>query len=185
MDLFNQIGNFFSQINWVTITKVSVQIFVICYGVLWLWRRIAGTHAERLVKGMMVLIIIALIAWTLELTIIVSILQHIIPVAAMALVIIFQPEMRRGLGYLGRMQGFKVDLSLTHTNQEKNAAIIKEIIKACRELSRTRTGALIVIEPPEGERDYVSPGTAVNADISSTMLLLSSFPSRPCMTAPW
>ena len=179
MDLFNQIGNFFSQINWVTITKVSVQIFVICYGVLWLWRRIAGTHAERLVKGMMVLIIIALIAWTLELTIIVSILQHIIPVAAMALVIIFQPEMRRGLGYLGRMQGFKVDLSLTHTNQEKNAAIIKEIIKACRELSRTRTGALIVIEPPEGERDYVSPGTAVNADISSTMLLTIFFPKSP------
>ena len=172
-------ADFLNQISWLTLAKVMVQLFVICYGVIWLWRRIAGTHAERLVKGMLVLIFIAVLSWALQLTIIASMLQHVIPVAAMALVIVFQPEIRRGLGYLGRVQTFKVDLSLLHTNQASISNHINEIIKAVRELSRNKIGALIVIEPPEGERDYVSPGTPVNADISATLLLTIFFPKSP------
>lgn len=172
-------AEFFNQINWFTLAKVIVQIFVICYAVLWLWRRIAGTHAERLVKGMLVLILIAIGSWALQLTIINSMLQHLIPVAAMALVIVFQPEIRRGLGYLGRAQTFKFDLSLSNTGETNTERLISEIIKAVRELSRSKTGALLVIEPPEGERDYVSPGTPVNAEISSTLLLTIFFPKSP------
>lgn len=172
-------AEFFNQINWFTLGKVIVQIFVICYAVLWLWRRIAGTHAERLVKGMLVLILIAVGSWALQLTIINSMLQHLIPVAAMALVIVFQPEIRRGLGYLGRAQTFKFDLSLSNTGETNTERLISEIIKAVRELSRSKTGALLVIEPPEGERDYVSPGTPVNAEISSTLLLTIFFPKSP------
>ncbi len=172
-------AEFFNQINWFTLAKVIVQIFVICYAVLWLWRRIAGTHAERLVKGMLVLILVAVGSWALQLTIINSMLQHLIPVAAMALVIVFQPEIRRGLGYLGRAQTFKFDLSLSNTGETNTERLISEIIKAVRELSRSKTGALLVIEPPEGERDYVSPGTPVNAEISSTLLLTIFFPKSP------
>ena len=172
-------AEFFNQINWFTLAKVIVQIFVICYAVLWLWRRIAGTHAERLVKGMLVLILIAVGSWALQLTIINSMLQHLIPVAAMALVIVFQPEIRRGLGYLGRAQTFKFDLSLSNTGETNTERLISEIIKAVRELSRSKTGALLVIEPPEGERDYLSPGTPVNAEISSTLLLTIFFPKSP------
>lgn len=173
------IADIINQADWFKLAKVIVQIFVICYAVLWLWRRIAGTHAERLVKGMLVLIAICVASWWLELTIITSMLQHVIPVAAMALVIVFQPEIRRGLGYLGRVQTFKFDLSLQNTDQTKIARDIKQIIKAVGELSRSKTGALIVIEPPEGERDYLSPGTPVNADISSTLLLTIFFPKSP------
>lgn len=175
----NDYGELINQINWFVLAKVIIQIFVLCYAVLWLWRRIAGTHAERLVKGILLLIAIAVASWLLQLTIINSMLQHMIPVAAMALVIVFQPEIRRGLGYLGRMQTFKFDLSLSDTDKARAARDIQSIIQAVRELSRNKTGALIVIEPPEGERDYLSPGTPINADISSTLLLSIFFPKSP------
>ncbi len=173
------LSDFFDSINWIIWSKTLVQVFIICYAVLWLWRRIAGTHAERLVKGMMVLVAIAFGSWWLQLTLITSILHHIIPAAALALVMVFQPEIRRGLGYLGRVQTFKLDLSLSHTDQARTMADIKQIIQAVKELSRSKTGALIVIEPPEGERDYLSPGTPVNADISATLLLTIFFPKSP------
>jgi len=92
---------------------------------------------------------------------------------------VFQPEIRRGLGYLGRVQTFKFDLSLTNSDAARTSRDIKQIIQAVKELSRTKTGALLVIEPPEGERDYLSPGTPVNADISSTLLLSIFFPKSP------
>jgi hypothetical protein len=132
------IADYIDQINWLVWFKMLVQIFIICYAVLWFWRRIAGTHAERLVKGIMVLIAIALASWGLQLTLITSMLQHIIPAAALALVIVFQPEIRRGLGYLGRVQTFKFDLSLSNTESTSIKRGIDQIIAAVRELSRTR-----------------------------------------------
>ena len=175
----DNITELLNQINWLTWFKMIVQIVIICYVVLWFWRRIAGTHAERLVKGILVLIAVALASWALQLTLITSMLQHVIPAAALALVIVFQPEIRRGLGYLGRVQTFKFDLSLSDTESTKIRLGIQQIIAAVKELSRNRVGALIVIEPPEGERDYLSPGTPVNADLSSTLLLTIFFPKSP------
>ncbi len=175
----HNIADFLSEINWFNWSKMLLQIVIICYAILWFWRRIAGTHAERLVKGIMVLIVIALASWWLQLTIITSMLQHIIPAAALALVIVFQPEIRRGLGYLGRVQTFKFDLSLSHTESTNIKRGIDQIIAAVKELSRNKVGALIVIEPPEGERDYLSPGTPVNAELSSTLLLTIFFPKSP------
>ena len=104
-------------------------------------------------------------------TLITAILQHLIPGGlVVSLVIIFQPELRRGLGYLGRTT-FKVDFSLADSEKQRATEVIAHIISAVAELSREKTGALIVIEPPEGERDYLSPGTTMNADVSGNLLL--------------
>lgn len=176
MDELSKLLNHADAMTWA---KDVFQILVICYAIVWLWRRIAGTHAERLVKGLCVLIAISLVSAWLKLTIITSILHHLIPAAALALVIVFQPEIRRGLGHLGRVQSFKFDLALGGNDPAQIKNNIRQIIAAVKELSRTRTGALIVIEPPEGERDYVSPGTALKADITSTLLLTLFFPKSP------
>ncbi|MBS1957471.1 MAG: TIGR00159 family protein [Cyanobacteria bacterium SZAS-4] len=169
----------FSQTNWLNAVKNFIQMLIICYCAIWIWRRIVGTQAERLVKGVMVLIGVAVISYFAGFTLVTSILQHLIPVAVMALVIIFQPEIRRGLGYLGRMNNFKVDFSLPNRETENTKRDIAQIISAVRDLSKTKVGALIVVEPPEGERDYLSPGTPVNADISSNLLLSIFFPKSP------
>ncbi len=169
----------FSQTNWLNAVKNFIQMLIICYCAIWIWRRIVGTQAERLVKGVMVLIGVAVISYFAGFTLVTSILQHLIPVAVMALVIIFQPEIRRGLGYLGRMNNFKIDFSLPNRETENTKRDIAQIISAVRDLSKTKVGALIVVEPPEGERDYLSPGTPVNADISSNLLLSIFFPKSP------
>ena len=169
----------FGHVNWLVSLKSLVQIVIICYGLIWIWRRILNTQAERLVKGVMVLIGVCAISYFAGFTLVTSVLQHLIPVAVMALLVIFQPEIRRGLGYLGRMNTFRIDFSLPNSEIDKARNDIRQIIIAVRDLSRKKIGALIVVEPPEGERDYLSPGTPVNADISATLLLTIFFPKSP------
>jgi diadenylate cyclase len=168
-----------SHTNWLILCKNFLQVVIIVYGLIWAWRRIIGTQAERLVKGVLVLVIVAIASYFAGFTLITSALQHIIPVAVMAAVIIFQPEIRRGLGYLGRMQTFRIDFSLPDTAKAERTHDINQIITAVKELSRSKVGALLVIEPLEGERDYLSPGTTINADISSNLLLTIFFPKSP------
>lgn len=150
--------------------KVAVQIVIILYAIVWTWRRIRGTQAERLVKGIMLLAMFWFLCQWMGLTIITAILREMIPVLLIGVVIVFQPELRRGLGYLGRTR-FRVDFSLADTQNEKTKEVIEQIIKAVRELSRNKVGALIVVEPPEGERDYISPGTTLNAEVSASLLM--------------
>lgn len=171
--------NLTAQVDWHLFVSTVIQIFIITYAGLWVWGRIRGTQAERLVKGVIILGVIFLASYFLEFKIITSLLQHIIPVAVMAMFVVFQPEIRRGLGYLGRVKTIRADLSLASSEAEKLKRDVTQIIAAVKELSRHKTGALIVIEPPEGERDYVSPGTPVNADISMNLLLSLFFPKSP------
>ncbi len=155
---------------WANTARIAIELIVIGYAVIWTWGRIRGTQAERLVKGIAVIAAVCLLSWMLGLTLITTLLQQLIPVAVVSFVIIFQPEIRRGLGYLGRTT-FRVDFSITDTPKQKRLAVIRHVIAAVRELSRVRTGALIVIEPAEGERDYLSPGTTINGEVSSNLLL--------------
>lgn len=150
--------------------KMVLQFLIIGYAIFWTWGRIHGTQAERLVKGVMFFVSFWLICYFMGLTIITALLREMIPVLLIAVVIVFQPELRRGLGYLGRTR-FRVDFALSDTHNEKAKEVISQIIQAVRELSRTKTGALIVVEPPEGERDYISPGTTINADVTASLLL--------------
>ena len=171
--------SYFHGFHWLTEPKVLIQLLLIGYALTWVWRRIKGTQAERLVKGLAVVAAVFSISALLGLTLITSVLQSLIPVAVLALVITFQPEMRRGLGYLGRMERFRFDLSLRNVEVDKSKRDIEQIILAIDELSRNKTGALIVVEPPEGERDYLSPGTTVKGDISSNLLQSIFFPNSP------
>jgi len=165
--------------NWLVLAKLFVELFIIFYAIVWLWGRIRGTQAERLVKGLMTLVVICIASWSLGFSLITSILQSLIPVALLGILIIFQPEIRRGLGYLGRGKAFRIDLSLRDSEKHRSRMIVEEIIAAVRELSRIKCGALIVVEEPEAEWDYVTPGTPVNADVSHDLLLSIFYPASP------
>lgn len=159
-----------SAVDWINTIKIAVEVIIVGYAIVWTWGRIRGTQAERLVKGVLFLSSLCVLSWLLGLTLITSLLQQLIPIAVVSLIVIFQPEIRRGLSYLGRTT-FKLDFSLTDGQKQRTTETISHIINAVRELSRERTGALIVVEPPEGERDYLSPGTTINAEVSSNLLL--------------
>lgn len=168
-----------SHADWLSLAKLFIELFIIFYAIVWLWGRIRGTQAERLVKGLMTLVGICIASWALGFTLITSILQSLIPVALLGILIIFQPEIRRGLGYLGRGKAFRIDLSLRDSEKHRSRMVIQEIIAAVRELSRIKCGALIVVEEPEAEWDYLTPGTPVNADVSHDILLSIFYTASP------
>ncbi len=174
-----RLADMFAQIDWPSLLRTGIELFIVIYAGIWVWGRIRRTQAERLVKGLMVLSIICLISYFSGFTIITSILKHLIPVALLAILIIFQPEIRRGLGYLGRSRRLKFDLSLASNHADRSQETITEIIAAVRELSRTRTGALLVVEPPDGALEHLSASTPVNADVSANLLLTIFFPRSP------
>lgn len=165
--------------DWWALTRLFIELCIILYAIVWLWGRIRGTQAERLVKGLMMLVVICLASWVLGFTLITSILQSLIPVALLGILIIFQPEIRRGLGYLGRGKAFRMDLSLRDSAKHRSRMVVQEIIAAVRELSRIKCGALIVVEEPDAEWDYLTPGTPVNADVSHDLLLSIFYPASP------
>lgn len=102
-----------------------------------------------------------------------------LPFIFIAAVVIFQPEVRRGLKYLGRLRLFFIGLMPGDLKPEELAKDITQIVLAIKELARDKYGALIVIELPETEHDYLSPGTEINADISSNLILTIFTPRLP------
>ena len=95
------------------------------------------------------------------------------------LVVIFQPEIRRWLKHLRRIKVFSIPILPGSLDANELAKNLSQIILAVKELATNKYGALIVIEPPEAEHDYVIPGTQINADISSNLILSIFVPKSP------
>ena len=104
------------------------------------------------------------------------ILSNTFQVGLIALVIVFQPEIRKALEYLGRTS---FSLSNLEKTNETSREIIKEITSAITSLSRQKIGALIIFEKQIGLNDIVESGTILNANISSGLLINIFIPNTP------
>lgn len=135
---------------------------------------IKNTHSEKFVKGAFVLVILWIISEVLvavDLNILGVFLRSIVTLVALSLIVIFQPELRRFLGYLGQVDFFK-RLFESDKKKESDKAIdvIKKIIEAVKYLSKSHTGALIVFQN-DLSNTYHDVGTILNADVSTELLL--------------
>lgn len=129
---------------------------------------IQETRAQQLVKGLLVLLFVFFLSDILKLYTLNWILKSTLTMGIIALVIVFQPELRRGLEYMGRSKLVKSPFS--HVDKEKAKVITAEFLKAIDYCSSSRTGALIVIERDVPLNDYAETGTTLEADISAQML---------------
>lgn len=146
---------------------VLLDIFLtaaLIYGVLSL---IQGTRAVRLVIGAIILYLVYVVAQDLELRLLSGIMQAGAVVGLVALVVVFQPELRRGLDRLGRVGSWSWLGPADHASYQRVASLLAD---AAARLSRRRVGALIVIERDTGLGDMAETGVAVNADLSSELL---------------
>lgn len=134
------------------------------YGVLSL---IQGTRAVRLVIGAIMLYLVYVIAQELQLRLLSGILQAGAVVGLVALVVVFQPELRRGLDRLGRVGSWGW-LGPSHPASYQRVASL--LAASAARLSRRRIGALIVVERDTGLGDMAETGVAINADLSSELL---------------
>ena len=128
---------------------------------------IRETRAEQLAKGLLVLVVVALAARWMHLYTLQWILSNLVNVGLIAVVIIFQPELRRLLENLGRN---KLISNFAGIDLEEAEEITVEIREALLSMSKSRTGALIVFERETSLTDIVETGTLIQAGISREMI---------------
>ena len=132
------------------------------------------TRAFTLLKGIIVLLIFWLLAYIFNFTTILWLGGKIINFAIIALVVIFQPELRKALEQLGQKKLFSKILPFAEKKDKGERfsdKTVNELVKTCFELSKTKTGALIVIEQEILLTDYEKTGIPIDALISSQLLI--------------
>ncbi|MCH4006243.1 MAG: diadenylate cyclase CdaA [Eubacterium sp.] len=129
---------------------------------------IKQTRAQQLVKGLLIIVAAYFASALLDLNTINWLLKGLFTFGLFAVVVIFQPELRRGLEFMGRSK-FSVG-SISQLDSEKAKHIVDEISSAAGEFSQSRTGALIVFEREIALDDVMESGTQLNAEISAQLL---------------
>lgn len=155
-------------ITWVDIIEIII-ISVLFYHVL-LW--IKSTRAWTLFKGIMVILMFVVIAAFFQMSTILWLAENTLNVGLIALVIIFQPELRKALENLGDKNILNDLLNLNKTEVLKfTDHTIDELVKAVYAMGKVKTGALIVIEDEILLNDYIRTGIDVDALVSSQLLI--------------
>ncbi len=156
------------------ILDLSIVIFLLyCF-----LKVVKGSRAWQLIKGIALLILATWVSGLLNLKILNWILTGIMNLGVIAIIVIFQPELRRGLEQLGTnklAKFFGIDKDLATKTKED----IYKIVIATTELSKAKTGALIVIERDIGIQDIISTGIPMNADVSPQLLVNIFEPKTP------
>jgi diadenylate cyclase len=156
-----------------------VDILIVSAVLYKLFTLIRETRAEQLVKGIFAIFVIEKISgegW-LELYTINWILKNTMTVGVIAILIVFQPELRRGLEYIGRSRFFTK--SFLEIKGESLSKTVEEIVEACASLSRQKIGALIVLERQTGLNEVADTGTKINGLVSSNLLINIFIPNTP------
>lgn len=129
-----------------------------------------------LFKGVLIIVILKIISDVLDLVTVGYLLDYVITWGPLALIVIFQPEIRNILEYLGRSQLLGRHKMLTVDEREK---VVYEIVNAMESLKKDRIGALMVIERDNSLTDYIQKSKKIYADISSDLLVSIFFPNNP------
>ncbi len=180
---FNKVIDFFSvyiPLNQpLEMLKAIVDISIVSYLAYKIIQLGKETRAWQLVKGIVVILIVAILSDLLELRTLAFILNKTIELAGFALVVVFQPELRRGLEKVGR-SNFKDFFSFDEKDDVIHTTFtIEEIVKAATELSRTKTGALIVFERETKLGEIINTGTTLDSSVSAELIINIFTPNTP------
>lgn len=156
-------NNIVSSIGLTDILDIAIVAFMV-YKVLGFIRE---TRAEQLAKGLLVLVVVTLLSDIFHLYTLHWILSNVMTVGLLALVVLFQPELRRALEKLGRSKFINITGDV---DKDEAKRIVTDISKAVETMSASRTGALMVIERETTLNDIVETGTVIDAAISSEMI---------------
>lgn len=177
-ELFAILNSFASKyLFWVdrpTITKTDIAeiiiIAVLIYNIL-VWFK--QTRAWNLLKGIIVVMVFVLIAAMFQMNTILWIAGKTINVAVIAIIIVFQPELRRALEQLGQKNFITTLFSFESQKAQERFSerVANEIVKATYEMAKVKTGALIVIEQDVALGEYERTGIALDSMISSQLLI--------------
>lgn len=180
--LFTSLHSQLNEIKWSLNWLDFIEVFVIFAMLFAFYRKfIKNTQSEKLVKG----VVFLLIAWvsgeiliSIGLQILGVFVKSMVALVALSLIVVFQPELRRFLGYLGQ-PGFISRGFWKNSNNKENINVVKEVIEAVKYLSKSRIGALIVFQKELNASTYFDVGTKLNADVTTELLLTIFHPNTP------
>ena len=150
----------------VGITDV-LDIAIITFLVYKLLGFIRETRAEQLAKGLLLLVVATVLSKWMHLYTLHWLLSGLISAGLVAIVVIFQPELRRALEYLGRS---RITNIVGEVDKEEAKRIVGQFVEAVDSMSASRTGALIVIEREISLNDIVETGTVIDSQITAQMI---------------
>ena len=166
---FNRTSLHMPTIRFSDILEVFIIAFLV-YHIL-VWAR--NTRLWSLLKGVIVILVFILVCALLNMSTILWIVERVFSIAIIAIVVILQPELRKALEELGRKNFFSNVLSLGDPKLEGRFSdrTLNEITRACIEMAKVRTGALIVIEKNHPLTEYERTGIEVDAVVTSQLLI--------------
>lgn len=150
--------------------KDVLDIALMAYAMYWLLKLVVGSRVASLGKGVIVFLSALWISDALKLKGIYFLLSHMVQIGLLALVVLFQPEIRRILEQVGssKLSSFNPFARVQQTSAIENA--IAQTVLACTEMSKSRTGVLMVFERENNLDDIVRTGTVVDAQVSNELL---------------
>ena len=158
------------KVSVIDVLEIVILAFVIYHVALWF----KNTRAWTLLKGIIVLLACYVIAYILGMNVIVWIFERTISIGITALMIVFQPELRRALEELGQKNIVSTLIPFDDTrnqNERFSEHSINEIVKATVEMAKVKTGALIIIEKDIDLSEYERTGIELDSTISSQLLI--------------
>lgn len=169
----NALGRSLSYLTTIGFSDI-IDILIVAYIVFKSIEFIRKTNAHNLAKGLVVFILVLVVSELAKLNMISFILRNALELGLIALLILFQPEIRRLLERMGSsfLSGKSID------GVEVNSAIA-QIVLACKDMSASKTGALIIFERNASLTSVMSTGTIINADITSELIKNIFFNKAP------
>lgn len=162
----SDITGILSIIQNITFSNV-VDILIVAYILYKLFTLIHETRAEQLIKGLVFVIIVLKLSELFGLLTLYWLIQNTLTVGLIAIIIIFQPELRKALEHIGRS---KILTRKLFDTDEEIEIVVDELVIAAVNLSETKTGALIIIELETGLNDFIESGIVIDARITSALL---------------
>ena len=166
----------FTDIAAVDVIFKMIDVLVVWYVLYKALTLIQGTKAVQLLKGLFVIVLAKIATAIFGLDTLDWLLQEIIDWGFVAIIIIFQPEIRRALEQIGRGKIFQRTMSQQDDEQTR---LVEAMKKSVSYMAKRRIGALISIERETGLNDYIETGIKMNADISSELLINIFIPNTP------
>ncbi|MBM6615515.1 diadenylate cyclase CdaA [Desemzia sp. RIT804] len=152
-----------------------IDILIVAFFIYQLIIVVRGTRAIELLKGISIIVLIKVGSYFFQLQTVEWIVDLVIQWAVLALIIIFQPEMRRGLEHLGRGSLF----NRRKKKKDPGEELVSSILKSVQYMSKRRIGALMAIEMETGLEEYINTGIPLSADISGELLINIFIPNTP------
>ncbi|TME15841.1 MAG: TIGR00159 family protein [Chloroflexi bacterium] len=163
----------FQKVGWVEIIDILV-VAVVLYQLL---KLVQGTRAVELMVGLVLLVFVGLVAGALNLVLLGWLFRNAAPFIVIAIIVLFQTELRRALDQVGRLS--HINIQLTPFDQTLFNRGVAEAIRAIERLAARKTGALIVFEREVGLEDYAATGIRINGELTAEFLQTIFFPNSP------